>query len=239
MRRIMFVGLLAVTSVLFGQLDSNSITITASRSVYFQPDQAVFLVSVSSPLNATLDDIVAALQGSGVTTGNFLVSNVYMSGMLGGAQTVWTFTLPVPLSKMKDTITSLTTLQQTIAQKNSGFSLTFNVQGGQVSTQLRDAQQCPITDLVSDARTQAQKLADAAGLTLGPILALYDAQFVGDRTPSFLIAIPNPFQRSGDFSYAGFLLGSPGLTAVIRAPAPTTPALTCSITVKFTLLRYQ
>ena len=149
----------------------------------------------------------------------------------------WFFILPAPLANMKNTITSLTTLQQTIAQKNIGLKLTFNVEGTQISPVLGDSQQCAIADLVSDARMQAQQLAVAAGLTLGPILAIADAgsDSSGTRPPPLPFAgniIPiNRIFPSGTFIFlTGFFSPIAG---------PTIPAVTCGVTVKFTLLRYQ
>src|SRR5947207_11295095 len=101
--RIIDVGLFASASLLFGQLDSNSITVTASRSVYLQPDQIVFSVSVSSPTDATLDDILAALQGSGITAANLSGSFGSLSVFAGG-QTEWIFALPAPLANIKSTV---------------------------------------------------------------------------------------------------------------------------------------
>jgi hypothetical protein len=177
---IIIMAFVMCTSVAFAQLDSNSVTVTASRNVNLQPDQTVFSVRVTSGLNTGLDDVIAALQGAGIGLGNF--SGVSMDQqfvsigpspqpvpqpMLG-----WTFVLPVPLSKMKDTAMTLTNLQQTIAQKNAGLALSFYVQGSQVSPQLQQSQTCAFTDLLSDARAQAQKLATASGLNVGTILAM-------------------------------------------------------------------
>ena len=64
-RRALIFAYLLSGSLVFGQLDSNSITVTASRSVTFQPDQIVFSVDVSSPLDTSLDDVIAALASSG------------------------------------------------------------------------------------------------------------------------------------------------------------------------------
>jgi hypothetical protein len=53
-------------SLAFGQIDSNSITVTASNNVSLQPDQAVFGTTVQSGINTGLDDVLMALQGSGI-----------------------------------------------------------------------------------------------------------------------------------------------------------------------------
>src|SRR5690242_4547717 len=143
-------------------LGQQSLTITASRSIALQPDEVVFAVTVSSGLNTGLDDVVAALTGSGVTASNFV--NIDTGRARPDPVLVWSFNLPVPFPKIKDTVTSLTALQKTIGQNNSGLNFTFNVVSTQVSPQLQASQQCPIPDLVADARAQAQKVANSAGL---------------------------------------------------------------------------
>jgi uncharacterized protein YggE len=185
LRRTLIVSFLMSAPLMFGQLDSNSITVSASRSTALQADQAVFTVDVQAALNTGLDDVLGALAGSGITLVNF-------NGVNGGSQLTsltnpllttipfmapgptldWSFTLPVAISQIKATAASLTSLQQNIAQKNGGLTLSFRVSGTQVSPQLQQSQTCSVADLVSDARAKAQKLANAAGVTLGNILAM-------------------------------------------------------------------
>jgi hypothetical protein len=211
-----------VHSGAFAQLDSNSVTVTASRSMTQQPDQVLFAVIVQSGLNTSLDAVVAALQGSGITAANFSSVNTgpTLIAVNGNPQQLptpmlqWAFALPVPLAKMKDTVTTLTGLQKNITQQNTGLTLSFNVQGTQVSTQLQQSFVCPIPDLLADAQAQAQKLAGAAGLSLGMVLAMSS----GTSVPSGATSVP---------SIAGFLLYTP----------PVFPSA-CSMTVKFGLLRY-
>ena len=200
-------------SLAFGQLDSNSITVTASRGpTASQPDQAIFNLSVTSGLDATIDDVLAALPGSGITIAYFQGFN---SGYLyapSGNQTVtlqWAFQFAVPLTKIKDTITLLTGLQQAAAKKNNGLSITFSIQGAQSSVQ---SQSCSLSDLVADARAQAQKLANGAGLSAGNILAI-----------------------SSPTSSANLGFGQ-ALTLGSTTPAALPGA--CLLTVKFALLRY-
>src|SRR5438874_1912535 len=178
LKRILIIALVACTSVAFAQLDSNSVTVTASRNPNLQPDQAVFAVRVISGLTTSLDEIIAALQGSGLGLANFLgMSTTQPFTVVGAGPQIqpmleWDFALPAALSKTKETVTTLTNLQQTIAQKNSGLTLSFYLQGSQVSQQLQQSQNCAFTELVADARAQAQKLATAAGLNVGTILAM-------------------------------------------------------------------
>lgn len=215
---------LTSASLAFAQLDSNSVTVTASRNTNLLPDQVVFGVLVDSGLNSSLDDILAALHGSGITAANFLgvssaPATVIFSGPIPGPIPVtetpmlqWSFSLAVPFSKMKDTAAALTSLQRTISQQNnSGLRLVFQVQGAQISPQLQQSQTCLLTDLIADARSQAQKLGDAAGLSVGSILAV--SSFTTTTTPG-----PIPVNRFSSTS-GTFLPG-------------------CSVTVKFALGRF-
>jgi hypothetical protein len=184
----------------------------------------MFAVSVQSGLNTSLDDVVAALQGSGITAANFVGLSLSPSLLYVGMPVIpstivappmqWVFSLPAPLTKIKDTIAMLTALQQSIAKQNTGLMLSFNVQGTQVSTQAQQSHVCPTSDLLADATTQAQKLASAAGLSLGSVLAM-----------------------AGGTSVSGSVGTSVSIAAVLSFAPPVLPSV-CSMTVKFALLRY-
>jgi hypothetical protein len=208
----------------FAQLDSNSVTVSASRGTTIQADQVVFAITVSSGLDVNLTDVVAAVQSAGLTLSNFqsvATVPVYSQIPLTGAPTPtpalqWMFALPVPISKLKDTTATLATLQQSIAKNNNGMTMSFSVAGTQVSVPLQQSQTCPLPDLLSDARAQAQKMAEAANMTLGAILAM-----------SGSIATVQPGSGVPITAY----LGSPLINSVITNPT----APTCFVTVKFAL----
>ena len=163
----------------FAQLDSNSVTVSASQNAAAQADSAYFSVNVFSSVNASLADVQAALQGSPISAPDFtgingvgLISNPFPTSVPQPQGIQWRFALTVPLSKIKDTSALLTSLQKSIVQNNSGLTLSFSLQGTQVSAQAQQSVTCSVTDLLSDARTQAPKIAEASVLTLGPILAI-------------------------------------------------------------------
>ncbi|HTR36078.1 MAG TPA: hypothetical protein VMH80_09265 [Bryobacteraceae bacterium] len=215
MQRIALVfSLLFGASLAFGQVESNSITVSVSRNTNLQPDQVVFAVTVQSGLGASLDDVLAAVQGAGITMANFSGVNTTAYFVVGGFSTAtlgWTFNLAVPFAKMKDTVASLTALQQSINQNTSGLALSFTVQGTQVSAQLAQSQTCSYSGLFADAQAQAQTLAAAAGVSVGQVLAL-------SSSAASTSSVTNA-------ALSSFLLG---------ASAPP-----CTMTVKFSLLRYQ
>ena len=167
--------LLSSCSLAFGQLGANSITVSASNSASLQPDDATFSVSVQSGLTTGFDDVVMALQGSGITAANLSSVNTeqqYANGSPSGLALQWTFSLPVPLTNTKTTVASLTALEQTIGAQNSGLTLSFSIVGTQVSPQLAQSQTCSLSNLIASATAQAQGIAAAAGVTLGPINAI-------------------------------------------------------------------
>ena len=173
-------ALLLSISIAHAQLDSNSITVTAypSTPTGVQPDQAVYIVQLSTGLDMSLDDVIAALQGSGITSANFQgLIPVFFNTITGpgpsGPPTPmlsWSFRFAVPFSRNKDILATLNTLQQSIAKKNNGTALSFYIQGAQSSMQSQ--QTCSVPDLLTDARAQAQKLAAGAGVSVGNILAM-------------------------------------------------------------------
>lgn len=203
--------LLAVAPV-FAQLPNNTLTITATRSIAIQPDQLVFGLTVSSGTGTSLNQIVAALASLGITSVN-------LSGVANNSPGLqWSFTLAVPISNLTATINSLTTLQNTITQNNSGLTLTFIINGTEVSQQFQQSQQaqtCTNANLISDATAQAQKLASVAGMTVGPILQLFNVPLTGSVVPN---------------NYAVAVLG------IVFNPVTYSAPVTCSLSVRFQLL---
>lgn len=166
--------LLSCCSLACGQTEVNSVTVSASNNVNLQPDQAIFSVTVQSGATTGLDDVLAALQGSGITAANLGgVSSLQLNTVGNQGLTLqWTFYLAAPLANTKATVASLTTLQQNVAKTGNGLTLSFSILGTQVSQQLVQSQSCSLAGLIASATTQAQNLAAAANRTVGRILAL-------------------------------------------------------------------
>ena len=210
MRRLLLLLLAAVP--VFAQLPSNTVSVTATRSMILQPDQVLFTLTVSSGLSTTVEQAAAALARFGITSAD-------LTGVQNPAATslAWNFSLATPLTNLTTTLASLVQLQQTIGQNTSGLTLTFSVTGTQVSQQ----QSCSDSDLIADATAQAQKLTSAAGRTLGPILRLTNTPVSQQLSqPAFAAA------RLGSFTVSNFL------SVLLLPQVPST----CSLTVVFQLL---
>lgn len=187
--------------VCFAQLDSNSVTVSASRDSTLAADQVILGVYADTALTGSMADAIAVLQGAGITAANF--SSVSTTPMYNGSEPTqtltWAFGLGVSLSKMKETITTLVGIQQAAAQKGSLPKVTFSVQGMRVSPESQQTQTCSIADLLSDARAQAQKLADATQMTLGPVLAM--SSNVSTSVPNVVPVISPYYYSSSSSSY--------------------------------------
>jgi hypothetical protein len=68
-----------------------------------------------------------------------------------------------------------TGLQMVLSKAGNGLSLGFTVLQMQVSPQAQQAQPCSLPALISDAHAQALKIANAANMALGQVLALANA----------------------------------------------------------------
>lgn len=159
-------ALCAANAFVIAQIASNSVSVTATRSVTAPADQAVFSISLRTPLTAALDNVLTALSGTGLSASNLTGVSGDSSGLL------WTFSLVVPLSKAQDTIAVLAKLQND--QRSGGSNLSYFVDT-QTSAEGAAARPCPYADLAADAAMRAQAIANSAGVGLGTLVAASDS----------------------------------------------------------------
>ena len=218
----LFPILLLCCAAVFGQLQTDTITITAVRQVSLRPDQIVFNLQVSTPETAGLDDALTQLTGTGITA-------TELTGVFTGLPNTlnWSFTLAVPFSQAGSTAKRLAQIEQQSKQ-----AVTFYTQGTQVSQALQQSQPCSQASLISDARVQASSLAAAAGFTVGPVLAVSDGSL--DEAPAAVArlgAIPNVLTGS----FTGVVAFGGVSSLLVLPPQP----VSCAAIVKFQLYRYD
>jgi hypothetical protein len=160
-------------AILFAEL-TNSVTVNASQ-LAGQPDSVVFSVAVTSGYDQTLENIVNAVSGLGITAANLTGLGMpnavlYPTSPLprsGPPQEQWTFQLVVPFAQMKSTSTTLAMFQKSLAQSTSSLILSWSVSGIQTS-----AATCNLPSLAAQASAQAQQIAATASVKLGAISRL-------------------------------------------------------------------
>src|SRR5947209_3090024 len=96
--------LAAFCSPALAQLESGSMTIAVTRSIGFQPDQAVISTWVISGQDGSLEEIVGSVAAAGIAEADFSAVNVLdpPHGLLQ-----WIFNLAVPIAQLQDKISSL------------------------------------------------------------------------------------------------------------------------------------
>jgi Protein of unknown function (DUF541) len=226
MRRLLL--FLACCPAALSQLGSNVLTVTATRSLNLQPDQAALMVNVTTSVTTSLDDVLSALQPTKIAVASFSGVGTTFSGLSvsspatgGPSETwTWTFTPTVPLAGLPAFLASLATVQQALSQAVNPMDLEFYVQGASLSSQLLASNPCPYAAVFSDAQTQAQKVAAAAGIALGPVVAMTDG---------YGTAIQGSYE---EFAVASLISVTGALTAFVSPVAPAPP---CTMVVQFKL----
>jgi len=211
-----FILLLAAAFAAFGQPDSNVLTVTASRQLNVQPDQVRLSVYVLTDPDQTLDNVLAFLQGTKIAATD--LSNVGTVVNSLSSQLQWIFTPTVSFSALNATASALGGLQA-----NGPIALLAFYVNAAASPQASASQPCPYPTLINDAQAQAQKLAAAAGVTVGPIASL------AQGGPSGAVAA----SQVGD--YSSFLpIGQNLIVNALVVPTPG-PSSACTLTVQFKL----
>jgi uncharacterized protein YggE len=193
--RGLVVALALAPALLLGQLGTGTVTVTASNNSNPPPDQAIFSITVASAITQGLDGVLTALAPAGVSAAN--LTGVNLQSATGTQKQVlnWSFQLTVPVTQLKSTAASLLSLQKTIGQNGNGLTLSFSVQGTQVSSQLM--QNCDFASLMANARMEAQSIAAASGFTTGAVVGLTGSVSQSIPGCSLTATFGLPVARSG------------------------------------------
>jgi uncharacterized protein YggE len=186
-------ALLAICwGMLVGQaIESNTITVTVSKNLSLPPEQVTLDILVSSDATATLDDAQAFLRNAGVTGATFrAVANTaavssgiiipvitplpVLPSTLPVASVRWEFELTEPIGKLTATVAALSKVTPP-GPAGKFLSATFSVTNLFASdATIADARRKALPDLIAAAQQKAKSIADAAGFSVGPVLAFRD-----------------------------------------------------------------
>jgi cytoskeletal protein RodZ len=204
---------------------ADSITITATTPPSTSaPNRLAVTLTVSADAGTSMDAILAAAAGTGVSAGDLLGVNQPFSGRVcvgtGSITTPcnpieWTFRFSAPLAKWKDTIAALAAAR---SAKHPGITVDYGV-----SADAPAPPECATPTLLSRAQRRAQDLAAAAGVGVGALVAVSDASpqpdavVMATRAGSFA-PLPIASQQTGLVGYAGFVFDP--ITTFVPNPGP-------------------
>lgn len=227
----MAVMLAAAIHLRAAQLDTNTVTVTATRTYDLQPDQVQLYVTLTAPVAVGLDEILAQLEGSGITAAN--LNGVYTPYSNASDEyhgySQWSFTPTVGFDKLKAALAALSRLQITAGKFMESPALRFDVGGTKISYALLAAHACPFPTLIDDARRQADAMAAAAGMRTGAIVSLSDGSSVDPIAAGPIAGFSAAGGAGGPFFLPGGFSPSAGPIGTIFSPG-------CSLTVQFELL---
>jgi hypothetical protein len=156
---------------------ADGITTVVSRTVNIVPDEADFVVAVSTALDTTQDQVVQAFHDAGV-------QNLTVTGVAAGPNNATYPPSGISLLYYQITFTTAPAALTSYAKKMDamGGKLPGGLSSLQYSAALNASQvavdaahQTTLALLLQDARTKAQAIATAAGLKLGGIAGVSES----------------------------------------------------------------
>jgi len=172
--------LFAASLAALGQTTTDGISTSASKTIIVPPDEAVFNVVATTTVDVLEQQVVEALQDTGITAQN-LVSLASSQDYYvpvppqppRPSQLYYQFGVTVPFAKMRETIDKLEALRKKLPANFSDLQFTSQANASQKIVD--DARRNLIPQLMAEARRKAEFLANAANVNLGNIQSVSDS----------------------------------------------------------------
>lgn len=195
MRKFAVCGLL-FTGLLYAQTDA--ITVTATKTVDLPPEEVTFNLALLTDQDASLEQVLQAVKDSGIATKDLTGIGTQQFGPNANQiRLVYQFALTVPFSKLKDTLDKFAAVRRSLVASGSSMELqNYFMTIAATGASREQARQKSIPDLIEDARKNGEFLANAAGVSLGPILGITDSSAIGGT------AVGGPYGPYGPVSPA-------------------------------------
>lgn len=157
----------------------DGLTTSASKTITLWPDNAVFVVDVTSAAGTTVDQAVAWLSGTGITATNLVGAGStqdYLSSLTPVMRMQHEFQMTVPYPKISDMTEKLRTATRSVTAAGGNLAYGLTLTASDDALQL--ARQRVLPDLITEVKRRADTLAQASGLMVGTIQAISDNSYV-------------------------------------------------------------
>jgi uncharacterized protein YggE len=194
-----------------GYAQVDGISTTASRNLTLNPDEVTFYVSLTTELGTTLEEAVASMQDTGITAKQLLgiTSTPEYYGpppQTRTARVAYQFFVTHPYGRLKEVADKLETARKAVVANNGDLQFTLYVSASEKA--IEDNRQQLLPQLIAEARKKAELLANAAGMTLGPVLnvseSVYPATGVPGPAAAFISPGPGSFPSPIRVNYSVF-----------------------------------
>ena len=189
---------LALASIAVAQVDG--ITTTTSRTITLNPEEVTFQVAVLTALGTTLEQAVATVREAGITATNLMsISNTQEyypeppDAVQRSSRLLYLFLVTHPYSKLKEISDKLDAAQRAVVAENGDVQVGLMV--SPAAKAIDEARRQVVPQLIAEARQQAEFLAGAANMTLGPLLSVSESVYAGASS------VPGPGPYYGAIGY--------------------------------------
>lgn len=168
---------------LYAQEGQDHIQVSVTQSMQLKPEEAIYSINVLAPLGTPFETVLRAVTGIGVKETDLAgISQSY--GPPIGIPTVpvvnrmnYTFNYRTPYADMAAALQRIDQARRALLAGDTGMELTGAVIGLGASEKARaDARTQLTADAIAWAKVRAAELARAAGLTLGKLVGVDEAQ---------------------------------------------------------------
>jgi hypothetical protein len=145
------------------------------------PDAFYISLAIATDPEVSLDEVLQASQTLGLTAGNLMSVNLQQYGPSPAqSRLAYVFDLSVPFAQFKATNEKLAAARRAMAAATPAMELqVFGMMVSPGESGREQARQRLLAPLFEDARSRADQLAKAAGVTLGGVIGVTEAWVAG------------------------------------------------------------
>ncbi len=205
--------LIALLAVVASAQTSGSITAPVSRTVSLIPDEAAFDILLSGAIDTTPQQMKQVLQAAGMPNPTLVAT-----GLAGPGRIYYHATATVPAASAIGAAKALDSLRIHPPDPLNTFiySVAFSPSQAAIDTM----RQTLLPQLLDESRRQAQSLASAAGVRLGPIRSISDTA----GSSGYGYALGGDFSQVYDpLTYAPMLFSNAQVTFYLNVVFATAP----------------
>jgi uncharacterized protein YggE len=153
---------------------TDSIAVSALKTVELTPDEITFNLGIGTDPEVSLDQVLAAMQTLSLAATDLVgIGSQQLGPSVSQTRIIYQFAFTIPFAKFKETNDKITTVRRSLAGAVPAMDvLSLSIVINPTDAARDQAFQTALPDLIADARRRADRLAKAAGLTVGGITGL-------------------------------------------------------------------
>jgi hypothetical protein len=177
--------LLTIAVAAFAQTDG--INTSAARTITLNPDEVTFGVTVFTEFGTSMEEVLAVVQDAGITSRHLMAissAEYYAPDLIDRRpRLLHSFYITHPYSKLREISRRLEAARTALIAQSGDLSWSLYVNATDKAVQ--DARRQLLPQLLAEAKSNAEFMASAAGLTLGALVSVAESAY-----PSGGVSLP-------------------------------------------------